>query len=317
MHVKPRRLEPGDVIGIVAPASPPPQPEEIDLAIARIQELGFKPKLAQHARARLGFLAGPDRDRAADLMRMFTERKVKAILCVRGGYGTARLLPLLDYQMIRRNPKIFVGHSDVTALLCALQSNAGLVTFHGPMLTGTFARPNLTSFTLHSFMRTLTTPAAPGSICQGYNGRTVDVLREGVAHGVLIGGNLSVLCTLVGTRYQPVFKNRILFFEDVGEPPYKFDRMLTHLLNSGLLQQVAGVAVGLNRRCRDPRRHKTKEYRQTLYDVLRERLVPLNVPVVAGLPFGHTRFNATIPVGIQATLDATKGDLVVTEPAVI
>jgi muramoyltetrapeptide carboxypeptidase len=132
----------------------------------------------------------------------------------------------------------------------------------------------------------------------------------------LVGGNLALLCAALGTPYLPSFRNRILFIEDLDEAPYRFDRMLTQLLNAGLLQQVAGVAVGINRNCKDPKARTANEYRQTLEDVLRERLLPLKLPVVIGLPFGHVRWNATLPVGVRATLDAHEGDLVIEERAV-
>jgi muramoyltetrapeptide carboxypeptidase len=277
-------------------------------------------------------------------MKMFADRHVKAILCVRGGYGTARLLPLLDYRVIRRNPKIFVGHSDITALHCALLTKANLISFHGPMLNSDFAKEDMPDFTRQSFLRTLSPGPSDnpspvgrervtegrvreqrewrgaggegwtGNISAGYRGKTVRVLRRGLASGQLIGGNLTLLCTTIGTLWQPTFRDRILFLEDLGEQPYRFDRMLTHLLNCGLLQQVAGIAVGINRDCEDP---KAKgEYCQSLDDVLKERLLPLKVPVVTGLPFGHVPFNATLPVGSRATLDANSGALILTEPAV-
>ena len=157
---------------------------------------------------------------------------------------------------------------------------------------------------------------APGSIRQGYKKKTISILRRGTASGALLGGNLSLLCTTVGTPFQPSFKNKILFLEDLDEVPYRFDRMLTHLLNAGLLQQVAGVAVGVNANCYEPKAKRAKEYRQTVEDVLRERLLPLKVPVVTGLPFGHIPLNATLPIGIRATLDGMKGDLVIIESAV-
>jgi muramoyltetrapeptide carboxypeptidase len=159
-------------------------------------------------------------------------------------------------------------------------------------------------------------PLAPGSICQGYNQETLSILRGGMASGPLVGGNICILCASLGTPYQPSFKNAILFFEDLDEVPYRFDRMLTQLLNAGLLQQVAGVAIGINKNCTDPKAKKTKDYRQTLDDVFRDRLLPLKVPVVSGLPFGHIRYNATLPIGVRVTLDAKAGDLRVTEPAV-
>ncbi len=316
MRIRARRLERDGVIGVVAPASAPPSPLNVDRAVAALEALGFKVRLGRHVRRRLGFLAGTDRERAADLMAMFADRRVDAIVCVRGGYGTGRLLPLLDYRTIRAHPKILVGYSDVTALHCALWREAGLVSFHGPMLNPDFAHANMPAFTLESFLRVLTQPTAAGSITNGYRARTTEVLRAGAARGQLMGGNLSLLCSMVGTRWQPPFRGRILFFEDVGEPPYRFDRMLTHLLNAGLLQQVAGIAIGINRGCADPQAARGREYRQTLQDVLQDRLLPLKVPVVMGLPFGHVAHNATLPLGVRARLDGQAGDLVLEEAAV-
>jgi muramoyltetrapeptide carboxypeptidase len=316
MQIIPERLNAGDTIGIVAPASAPPDPRNIDRSVDVLEQLGFKTRLAPNVRKRWGFLAGSDRDRAGDLMRMFTDRKVKAIICVRGGYGTARLLPLLDYQTIRANPKIFIGYSDITSLHCAFLVKCNLISFHGPMLNSDFVKKSFPDFTRQSFLRTLMRPSAPGSICDGYKKKTVTILRRGVASGPLVGGNISLLCASLGTPYQPAFKSGILFFEDLDEVPYRFDRMLTQLLNAGLLQQVAGIAIGINAGCKDPKVRHAKEYRQTLEDVFRERLLPLKVPIVAGLPFGHIPLNATLPVGAHVTLDANKGDLLVTEPAV-
>lgn len=286
----------------------------MDRGVAAMEKLGFKVRLAPNVRRRHGFLAGSDRERAGDLMRMFMDRRVKAILCVRGGYGTARLLPLLDYSAIRANPKIFVGYSDITSLHCAFQTQARLVTFHGPMLNADFIHAGMPAFTRQSFLRTLSASAdnhdiRPCSIAQGYQRKTVVILRGGIARGQLIGGNLSILCTLIGTPWLPSFKNRLLFIEDVGEAPYRFDRMLTHLLNCGLLQQVAGIAIGLNADCEDPKAKSTREYRQSLEDVLKERLQPLRIPVVTGLPFGHVPYNATLPIGVQAILDGNRGEL--------
>ena len=316
MPTKPDRLISGDTIGIIAPASAPPDPKNIDRSVAVLERMGFKTRLAPNVRKRWGFLAGSDRDRASDLMRMFSDPKIKAIICVRGGYGTARLLPLLDYRVIRRNPKIFVGYSDITSLHCAFLVEADLISFHGPMLNSDFIKKDFPDFTLESFLKTLMQASPPGGICRGYKKKTVSILRRGRVSAPLIGGNISLLCACLGTRWQPSFRNKILFFEDLDEVPYRFDRMLTQLLNAGVLQQTAGVAIGINANCADPKARGAKEYRQTLEDVFKERLLPLKVPVVAGLPFGHIPLNATLPVGIRATLDAEKGDLVITEPAV-
>jgi muramoyltetrapeptide carboxypeptidase len=316
MPIKPVHLEFGDTLGIVAPASAPPDPESIDRAVQTLQRLGFKPKLGRNARKRHGFLAGQDAHRAGDIMAMFADTKVNGILCVRGGYGSSRLLNLLDYPFIARHAKILIGYSDITALHCALLSKANLISFHGPMLNSDFVRPDMPDFTLQSFLRVLMNPVAPGGIRQDCATRNIKTIRPGTASGRLLGGNLSILCSTLGTPFQPSFRNKILFLEDVDEVPYRVDRMLTQLLNAGLLQQVAGIAIGTNKNCKDPKAKKSKEYRQTLYDVFCERLLPLKVPIVSGLPFGHVGLNATIPVGARAALDATNGDLLIAEPAV-
>jgi muramoyltetrapeptide carboxypeptidase len=312
----PKRLHPGDTVALVAPASAPPDPKAIDQSIGILETLGFRVRLPRNARKRHGFLAGKDRERADDLMRVFADSKVQAVFCVRGGYGTPRLLPFLDYRVIRQNPKIFVGYSDMTALHCALLLKANLLSFHGPMLASDFIKPDFTPFSRESFLRILMQPEAYGGICRGYTQKTISILRPGTASGELIGGNLSLLCTTLGTPLQPSFQGKILFLEEVGEQPYRFDRMLTHLLNAGVLQQVAGIAIGLCADCEDPRAATAGEYRQTLNDVLAERLLPLKVPVVSGLPFGHVPTNATLPVGGRVRLDADHGDLIITQPVV-
>jgi muramoyltetrapeptide carboxypeptidase len=325
MLIRPRHLSLGDTLGVIAPASAPPDPRSIERSVGVLEQLGFKVKLAPNVRRRHGYLAGSDRERASDLMQMFTDRRVQGILCVRGGYGTARLLPLLDHRVIRAHAKVFVGYSDVTSLHCAFLTKAKLISFHGPMLNSDLNHADLPDFTRQSFLRTLTLPLArPAergiaslvSIAAGYRRKTIKILRGGVARGQLIGGNLTLLCTTIGTPWQPPFRGCILFLEDLSEQPYRFDRMLTYLLNCGLLQQVAGIAIGLNADCEDPKAKRAKEYRQTLEDVLKERLLPLKIPVVTGLPFGHVPHNATLPVGAQVTLDAERGELLIAQPVV-
>jgi muramoyltetrapeptide carboxypeptidase len=312
--LKPGRLNFGDTIGIIAPAGPPPDPGAVDRAAAALERHGFKPKLAKHIRARLGFLAGTDRERAADVMTMFTDKKVKAILCLRGGHGVTRILDRLDYDIIRHHPKILSGYSDITALHGALLKKAGLVSFHAPMLNGALADPQVPAFTKQSFFRTVMEAKPAGSLCAGYAGGTVAILRRGVAEGRLVGGNLSMICACLGTPFAPSYKGKILFFEDIGERPYRLDRMLTQLWNAGIFAAVAGVAVGVNKNCDAP--EGAKEYQQSGAEVVKERLAGLRVPVVTGLPFGHVDLNATIPVGVRVRLDANIGDLIITEPAV-
>ena len=315
--IKPERLCVGDTVGVVAPSSPPPDPKAVDRAAEALEKFGYRPRLATNVRARHGFLAGSDRERAGDLMEMFTDKNVKAVICLRGGYGAARLLDLLDYRVIRRNPKIFSGFSDITSLHCAFAKKVNLITFHAPMLNGGLQAKDLPDFTRAAFFRTVTEAKAPGSIMAGYEQKTVSTLRCGVAEGQLIGGNLSVLCAAVGTPYEPSFKGKILFIEDINEKPYRLDRLLTQLINAGLMKHIAGVAVGVNRDCEDDvEKPVIEEFRQSAADVMAERLSSLGVPVVMGLPFGHVALNAAIPVGAHAKLDGDNGDLIITEAAV-
>ena len=312
----PPRLRFGDGVGIVAPGSPAREPGSVSGAIAAIRKLGFVPRPARNVRKRHGFLAGSDDERATDLMEMFLDPDVKAIFCLRGGYGAGRLLTMLDYAAIRRNPKPLIGYSDITALHCALLTQVNLVSFHGPLVLDGLGTRRMPAFTLASLFRTVMEPAPAGSICEGHDSKSVRVLKRGRAEGRLIGGNLSLLCSMIGTPFQPDFRDAILFFEEIGEAPYRVDRMLTHLLNAGLLQRVVGIASGIHVNCQEDKTRRRREYRQTLEDVLEERLGRLKVPVITGLPFGHTVFNATLPIGVKATLDAEAGDLIVTEAAV-
>jgi muramoyltetrapeptide carboxypeptidase len=316
MLTLPNRMHPGDTFGLIAPASPPPDPKTVDHAVAALEKMGFAVKLGRNVRNRWGFLAGQDRERADDVMRMFTDKKVHGIICLRGGYGAGRVLPLLDYSTITKNPKVFVGYSDITSLHCALLRKSRLLTFHGPTVAAAFTEPDYPIFSRQSWLRILTQPEAAGSLCAGYEKKNVETVTRGKIAGELIGGNLSVLMTTLATPYQPSLRGKILFIEDVGEKPYQMDRMLTHLSNAGLLQQVVGVAVGTCDDCGDPRAKAGGEFRQTVEDVFRERLRPLKIPVVIGLPFGHVPHNATIPCGGRALLDATGGDLIITHPAV-
>ena len=313
--IKPRLLQRGDTVAIISPSSPPADQANFPRAVESLEKLGFKVRLGRNARRRVGFLAGTDRERAADLMAAFANPEIKAIFCMRGGHGSTRLLSMLDFELIRRNPKIFVGYSDITALHCAMLTRASMITFHGPMLNADVVTHGFPRFSRDGFFRTLTQLAAPGSIRQGYRGKTVGIIRRGMAAGRLIGGNLTMLCSLLGTPWQPSFRRKILFLEEVNEAPYRVDRMLTQLLNAGLLQQVAGIAIGICHGC-DAAGVKRRQDQQSVTDVFRERLLPLGVPVVLGLPFGHVAVNATLPVGLQVTLNGNTGDLLVDEAAV-
>ncbi|HEY1858963.1 MAG TPA: LD-carboxypeptidase, partial [Gemmataceae bacterium] len=205
MPTKPARLRLGDTLGIVAPASAPPNPANIDLGLAAVEKLGFKAKPAPNLRKRWGFLAGSDRERAGDLMRMFADPNVHGIVCFRGGYGSGRLLPLLDYELIQANPKVFVGYSDITSIHCALLAKADLVSFHGPMVNSDLLKPDLPAFTRESLLKILMQPEPAGSLCGHRRNKRARTIAGGTASGPLIGGNLSILCASLGTPFQPSF----------------------------------------------------------------------------------------------------------------
>lgn len=318
MTQRPLQLNPGDLVGIVAPASPPRDPEQINWGVEQIKRLGFRVKLGKYVRRRLGYLAGTDQQRCSDLMRMFSDPGVKGIFAFRGGHGATRLLDRIDFSVVKRNPKIFVGFSDITALHWAFLKKAGLVTFHGPHLTSQFGNSVPPQFVLDSVTKCLCRDGVVGSICEGYpeKDKTITVLRSGQVTAPLVGGNLAIICNLIGTPWEVSLKGKILFIEDVGEPPRRIDRNLTFLLNSRRLQGVAGVAVGICVDCHDQVETGAGECCQSVFDVLKDRLYGLKVPVVVGLPFGHCQYNAMLPMGLKARLDGDNGDLVIMESAV-
>ena len=315
--IRPRRLRKGMTIGLVSPASNVPEDEDIAFARDVVTSLGFQVKPAKHLYHRNQYLAGSDQQRADDLNAMFADRQVDAIFSLRGGYGSSRLLPLLDYENIAANPKVLMGYSDITALHCAIHQLTGLVTFHGPI-----AGDNFSDYSYAQFKQTLMTAkkgqslAAPPVFDDPAPGRVekenrLTLFRGGVAQGPLIGGNLTLVCHLMGTPYEPDFNGRILFLEDVYEAPYRIDRMLTQLKLAGVLDAVAGIAFGKFTESEATKNSFSME------QVLRERTSNLNVPVVRGLMIGHVEDQAVIPVGAQARLDGDKGTLTLMDPGLI
>jgi muramoyltetrapeptide carboxypeptidase len=313
--LKPRRLRKGDTVGLIAPASNMSEDESIRFAIDVIHSFGFKVKEGAHLYDRDQYLAGTDRDRADDVNWMFAHESVDAIFCLRGGYGTSRILPFLDYDMIARNPKVFLGFSDITAILLALHVKAGLVGFHGPT-----ARI-FTDYTLAEFNKVLMQPVATtiigapppietrAGVVESRN--RISKIAGGTATGELIGGNLSLIVTLVGTPYEPDFNGRILFIEETHEEPYRIDRMLTQLWLAGKLQQTAGIVFG---KITDS---DTSMNTFSLEEVIRRRCGSLGVPVIRGLMIGHVADQTVVPIGIKARLDADAGTLQLLEPAVL
>lgn len=308
--LKAPRLKAGDLIGIISPASRIANPARIEQGIAYLERLGYRTTTGKNILNTYGYLAGTDEERVADLHGMFANPEVKAIMCIRGGYGTPRLLSLVDYRLIARNPKVFVGYSDITSLQLALWKKCGLVTFQGPMV-GVDMPDGLDASTEELFWRLLTSPKKAGSVIPAGNPSVT--LRKGKGSGRLLGGNLAHLAGAVGTAYMPSFKDALLFIEDIGEEPYRIDRMLTQLRHAKILDQVKGVLGGQFTDCEIKDASKPT---LTVDEVLREFGGMCPPPFLAHLPFGHEAHKMTIPMGVRAKLDAGEGTLEFLEGAV-
>lgn len=309
-QLKPKKLYPGATIGVIAPASP----GDLDLSMKGVEWLkqqGFRVELGKTAEQSLGYLAGSDADRAGDINAMFLSSKIDGIFCLRGGYGTMRLLDLLDYDAIQSHPKVFVGYSDITALHTSISQRTGLVTFHGPMVASDMGK-GLSDYTWDSFYRALTIAKPLGPILNPPLFLPPEFIVPGQARGNLIGGNLSLIVSTLGTPYEIDTRGKILCLEEVGEVPYRIDRMLTQLSLAGKLQDAAGIIVAV---CADCEEEDPSEV--TLAEVLLDRLGGLNKPVLYKLNFGHTAEKATLPFGVMSVLSAEIGGLEVIEAATI
>ena len=302
----PKPLNPGDTIGLVSPSAAVDERLSLQLAGEAMQALGFKVKTGAHYASRRGHLAGTDAERAGDLNAMFADPDVDGIVCVRGGSGAARLLPLLDYAAIRANPKVLLGYSDITALHNALLAQAGLVTFHGPIGAGSWNAFNVDQFRRMFFARERmvyrNVPGDAGDELVPRRNRTLTI-RGGKARGELVGGNLTVLTALAGSPYLPAFKGRILFLEDVEEAPYRIDRMLTTLKLMGALDVISGFIFGECTDC-DPGAGYGS---LTLDQIFDDHIRPLGIPAYRGAMIGHIKEQFIVPVGGQVELDADAG----------
>lgn len=288
---KPRRLRPGAVIGIAAPASPF-DPESFERGLTMLHRMGFETVVREGLSAAQGYLAGPDEQRADVLQGLFEDARIDAIVCARGGYGSLRILPLLDYDRISAHPKIFVGFSDISALLSAITARCGFVAFHGPVVT-TLADASEST-------RAAMLAAIAGDAPLVLNLSSAVTVRPGRAAGVVCGGNLTTLCHLLGTAFQPSFRNRILFLEDRGEALYRIDRMLTQLKLAGCLEGIRGLMLGWFTDCAAD---------QEILDLVGSRFADAPFPILAGLSAGHTDPNLTMPLGVPAELDAGRRSL--------
>lgn len=315
-NIIPQRLQPGDTIGIVSPASAIFESEPYEIARETFEAMGLKVKFGDFTKSRYGHLAGTDEQRAAELMDMFRDDSVKAIIALRGGAGSARILDKLDYRVIKKNPKIFIGYSDITALHLAIYKKTGLVTFHGPVAVSTwnsFAYSHLKNLLFDGEAILYQNPADKGDELAQTRNR-IRTITSGTATGELLGGNLSVLTGLMGTEYFPKnWKGKILYLEDIGEKIYAVDRMMSQLQLGGVLKDIDGLVFG---KCSDCEPGGSGYGSLTLEEVIDHYVKPLGIPAFSGAMIGHIDDNATIPNGIKAEIDAKEGTIKLLNPAV-
>jgi muramoyltetrapeptide carboxypeptidase len=322
--LKAAALRRGDVIGVVAPAGPVDR-ERIDRALARVRDRGFRIKMYGDIYRSRGYLAGDDATRADELTAAFADPETTAVWCARGGYGVVRLLDRIDFEVIRRNPKVFIGFSDITLLHIAIQQRTGLITFHAPNLQDGFGKPDDMPAANEAalWQAVLAADEQPAGASTTHGGYAFDFsgvdnadLRPicvGVATGRLIGGNLAVVCGVVGTPFEVETAGRILFLEDISERAYRIDRYLSQLKLAGKLSSVAGVLLGNFSYVEGEKADEPSG----IFELFKEYLEPLGVPVLAGFPAGHERYNLTLPMGAEVELDANRCCVTVLEKTVV
>ena len=308
---KPKKLNKKDVIGIISPASSPDELSRIQTGVKYLESLGYQVKVGANVGKNHGYLAGTDQERVDDIHSMFKDKNIKAIFTLRGGYGAFRLLDKIDYRVVKNNPKIFVGYSEITSLQMAFFEKAGLLTFAGPMVAVDFY-DEVSPYTNELFWATITSNKKLGKIKYPENQKT-PYLQKGVASGRLIGGNLAVFAHLLGTPYFPNLTGKILMVEDIGELPYRVDRMLNQLRLSGSFKKIKGIILG---RFVDCHEHDPNKKTLTLGEVISEYIGNIKVPSIYTFPHGHIKDFVTIPFGLKVNLNATKGTVEFAEGAV-
>jgi len=312
-RILPPMLKKNDLIGLITPSSSI-KPGQLEDTIKKLEGLGYRVYYKKSVLDEYGYFAGKDIDRAAELMHMFLNKEVDAIFCVRGGYGTIRILELLDYDVIRQNPKLLLGYSDITALHAAIYKKTGLVSFHSPLGVSDF-----NSFALTSFNSVIVEPKENYKYDYRREKKTGDnpefdiyTISPGKAEGELVGGNISVLDSMIGSGFEPDFEGKIVYLEEVEEKTYKVDKMLFHLLSSTNLKLAAGIVLGVLKDC-----NVNEEPRISLKQVLEDLLEPIGIPVSYGLSFGHIDYKITIPFGIRGRMNAEDNSLELIERAVM
>lgn len=301
-----KKLKLGDTIGVISPASPE-KIEVIDKGIETIENLGFKVKVGKNLYSKKGFFAGGDLERAKDIMDMFLDDNVKLILCMRGGYGSMRIIEYLDFEEIKKHPKLFMGFSDITILLNNIYQKSGLITFHGPMVSSNL----LDTYTLKSFLDTLTISKNEFNISNPDH-LPMECSINGISEGMVVGGNLCLICSTLGTPYEIDTNDKILFIEEISEAPYKIDRMLTQLLLNNKLQNCRGFILGQFKDCGLPNYDRSF----TLEEVLEDRIFSLKKPTLNHFMSGHSYPKLTLPIGANVRIDCNIGEIKILEKVV-
>jgi muramoyltetrapeptide carboxypeptidase len=305
--IKPKALVPGDAVAITSPAGAIWDENQIEVFSGILKSFGFSVVLGKTLKEKHGYFAGTDAVRAKELNDFFADKKIKGIFCMKGGWGCARLLDKIDYKIIKENPKVFIGFSDITALLLAITAKTGLITYHGPV-----GNSGWNDFTKTAFVN-VTQYAKPYSFDVNPVGEeAIITINPGKASGELFGGNLTVLTSIIGSGYLPDFKGKLLFLEEAKEEPYSIDRMLTQLKLNGVLNSVNGIIFGKCAKCLAEEPQKSF----TLNEVLLQHFKPLKVPVFFGAMIGHIENKLTVPLGIDASMDADKGTISLNEASV-
>jgi muramoyltetrapeptide carboxypeptidase len=302
--IKPRRLQVGDTVALINPAAFNYE-KEVEPFFKVLENLGLQVKFGEHFYDRYGYFAGLDTDRAADVNAAFADSSVQAIFTGMGGWGCNRILPLLDYNMLRNNPKIIMGFSDITALLLAIHAQTNMITFHGPLGVSSWS-----PFTINYVKQVL----FDGESVTMQNTRSVKIetIGGGKARGKLLGGNLSVLAAMIGSAYLPEWEKSILFVEEVGEEVYRIDRMLTQLKLAGILDKISGFVFGQCTKCEAEKPQESL----TLAQVLSDHIRPLRIPAWYGSMVGHIQDKFTLPIGLEVEIDANSGTIRLLESAV-
>ena len=306
MPLKPQHIEKGDRIYLITPSGFATE-EKINKAIENIKSLGLEVEHSEKIFSKYGYLAGTDEERLADLHYAFENPEIKAIFCIRGGYGATRLLDKIDYELIKKNPKIFIGFSDITALHSAFLTKTGLIGIHGIVGASNFS--DYTRSQLENLL--FTTPENYKLPCQNS-----EIISHGNEKGTLVGGNLSLLVSLIGTEFLPSFRNKIVFIEEIAEPPYKIDRMLTHLLMATDLKNANAFVFGTFNKCNPENFDIPPENSFTVKQIIEEKFSNFGKPVLYNVNFGHIDNACIFPIGVKTSIDTEKKEITILEKIV-